>query len=107
LYPLPAQTDLIAAFPLSSTLHDQLAVVLESPPAWDVLGEYTLDNVECFMEIERTTGLRGLIKVGKEMNFERVLKGRVVLDGIVRIFVLPKDKSEQWITDWKRSNTQA
>jgi len=58
------------------------------------------------MEIERTTGLRGLIKVGKGMSFERVLKGRVVLDGIVRIFILPKDKSQEWIAEWKRSNTQ-
>jgi hypothetical protein len=58
------------------------------------------------MEIEKERG-RGLIKVGKGTSFEKVLKGRVVLDGIIRIFVLPKTKSQEWIAEWKRNNTQA
>jgi Cns1/TTC4 Wheel domain len=106
LYPLPAQSDLIAQLPLRTTLNDHLAVVLESPPAWDTAGEYTPETVECFMEIEKERG-RGLIKVGKGTSFEKVLKGRVVLDGIIRIFVLPKTKSQEWIAEWKRNNTQA
>jgi Cns1/TTC4 Wheel domain len=58
------------------------------------------------MEIEKERG-RGLIKVGKGVSFEKVLKGRVILDGIIRIFVLPKMKSHEWIAEWKRNNTQA
>src|SRR5208282_3848107 len=63
LYPLSSQTNLIAEFPLSSTLHDQLSIVLEESPAWDTKHEYKVDNVECYMEIQKEKGL-GLIKIG-------------------------------------------
>jgi hypothetical protein len=104
LYPIPAQSDLIAGLPLSSTLAEQLAVVLDPSPVWDAAGEYTVDNVECYMEIEKEKG-RGLVKVGKEVTFQSALRGRVVLDGIVRLFVLPRGKSQHWIAEWKRNNT--
>lgn len=58
------------------------------------------------MEIEKERG-RGLIKIGKGMGLEKVLKGRVILDGIIRIFVLPKTKSREWVAEWSRNNTQA
>lgn len=106
LYPLTSQTDLIAEFLLSLTLGEQLESVLEQPPNWDVQGEYKTDNVECVMEIEKEGGGRGLIKVGKTLTLEKVLKGRVVHDGIVRIFVLPKSKLSAWISEWKKNNTQ-
>jgi len=86
-------------------LGEQLAVVLEEQPTWDVEREYNLDTVECLMEIEREGG-RGLIKVGKTISLEKALKGIIVHDGIVRIFVVPKSKTAGWIADWKRNNTQ-
>jgi Cns1/TTC4 Wheel domain len=103
LYPLSSQTDLIAEFPLSSTLTQQLSIVLEDSPSWDVQREYTVDNVDCFMEIEKDTG-HGLIKIGKSIMMEKVLKGRIILDGIIRIFVVPKMKAQEWITEWKKHN---
>jgi hypothetical protein len=103
LYPLTSQSDLIAELPLSSTLHDQLSAVLEESPAWDVHHEYTLDNVECYMEIEKETG-RGLIKIGKEATMEKAVKGRIILDGIIRILIIPKPKVKDWISQWKQHN---
>jgi len=104
LYPLSSQTDLIAEFPLSSTLHDQLSIVLEESPAWDTKHEYIVDNVECYMEIQKEKGL-GLIKIGKSTPLEKAVKSRTIHDGILRIFILPHNQSHSWITQWKHHNT--
>jgi hypothetical protein len=103
LYPLSSQTDLIAEFPLSSTLNDQMSIVLEEPPAWDLQHEYTINNVDCFMEVKKDTGGHGLVKIGKSIIMEKALKGRLIHDGILRIFVLPKQKVQTWIAEWKKS----
>ena len=58
------------------------------------------------MEIDKESG-RGLIKVGKAVNMEKVLKGRIIHDGIIRIFIVPKPKASQWIVEWKKINPQA
>jgi hypothetical protein len=107
LYPLSSQTDIIAEFPLSSTLNEQLSTVLEESPPWDTKCEYTVNNVECFMEIEKDAGGRGLIKIGNGLGLDKALKGRTVLDGIIRILVVPKDKVQEWILEWKKVNTHA
>jgi hypothetical protein len=96
---------MIAEFPLSSNLNEQLSMVLEESPQWDRRKEYTADNVECFMEVEKATG-RGLIKVGKAAPLEKALKGRTIFDGIVRIFVIPKAKVTDWVNEWKLMNPQ-
>ena len=105
LYPRTSQTDIIVKFPISSTLNEQLSDVLEEAPRWDLWKEYTVDNVECFMEVEKATG-KGLIKVGKAAPLEKALKGRTILDGIVWIFVVPKVKVMDWVTEWKQMNPQ-
>ena len=103
LYPLVSQSDFIAELPLSSTLADQLSYVLEESPAWDIQHEYTMDNVDCFMEIEKDTG-RGLIKIGQQANLEKALNGKIIFDGIIRIFVIPKSKVQEWLSEWKKHN---
>ena len=105
LYPLTSQTDLIAEFSLSTTLLDHLSVVLEENPPWDTQQEYTVDKVECFMEFPKESGM-GLIKIGKSMMMEKVLQGKAIHDGIIRIFVLPKQKSQSWISQWKAQNNK-
>jgi tetratricopeptide repeat protein 4 len=107
LYPLTAQTDLIAEFPLSSTLHGQLSVVLEDHPTWDTSREYSLTTVECLMEIDKDDGARGLIKIPKSTPLSKAVNNRVIHDGILRIFILPKSKVVEWITEWKIKNSQA
>lgn len=81
-------------------------MVLEDSPQWDTGREYTVDNVETYMEIEKESD-RGLIKIGKAMTMAKWLKGRIVHDGVVRIFVVPKSKASQWIAEWKKTNTRS
>src|ERR1700761_8940962 len=48
LYPLHAQTDFIKQFQEGESLNEHLSYILPVP--WDEDGEYTLDNVDCYME---------------------------------------------------------
>lgn len=100
IYPLSYQTDFLAAFAEVYTIQSQLDLILEQSPAWDQSGEYTPKNVDCFME----TRTRGLIKLGKKVTLGSVLgSGKVdVLDGIVRIYLVPKSKATTWIANFKQ-----
>lgn len=97
LYPLHLESDFIKAWRETDTLPDHLNYIFPLP--WDVRGEYTLAGVEGYMET--VTG--GLVKVGKKVSLLRVLSaGNVeVVDEVVRIFVVPKTRAEEWIQDWK------
>lgn len=68
-------------------------------PPWDTNREYTISNVESFMETKEG----GMVKVGKKVRLLDMLSnGKVeVLDGIVRVFVVPKGKVKEWVEDMK------
>lgn len=105
LYPVDAQSDFIKSFAETQSVGEHLEYIFPLP--WDQDGEYTLESVECYMQ----TGTGGLVKVGKKMSLLRVLSGMAanskggkveVLDGLVRIFVVPAKKSKAWIEEMKR-----
>ncbi|KAI9696113.1 MAG: hypothetical protein M1836_005944 [Candelina mexicana] len=98
LYPLQAQTDFIKSYPETTSLADHLSYIL--PPPWDDHHEYGLENVECYMETK--TG--GLIKVGKRIALATILgSGKTeIVDGVVRIYVVPKARAEVWIEMFKQ-----
>jgi tetratricopeptide (TPR) repeat protein len=98
LYPLESQTDLITAFSEMDTVEVHLSYVL--PPPWDAQQAYSPKRVECYME----TLSGGLIKIGKKASLLKVLsEGNVeVVDGLVRILVVPRDKAEEFVRDFKR-----
>ncbi|KAI9772793.1 MAG: hypothetical protein M1839_002294 [Geoglossum umbratile] len=100
LYPLALQSDFLTALaedePLLPRLHDVL------PPPWDTATptpEYTPQAVALYME----TVSGGLLKLGKNIPIGKVLgAGKVeVVDGVVRVFVLPRDKAEGWIEEFR------
>lgn len=97
LYPLHAQTDFIKAIQEDETLTQHLQYILPVP--WDTNSEYNLDAVECYME----TAAGGLIKAGKKLPLIKLLgSGKVeVVDGLVRIFVVPKVRATEWIEQFK------
>lgn len=97
LYPLALQSDFIKGFNEMQTLGEQLGYILPLP--WDTKGEYTTSGVLCYME----TMTGGLIKVGRKVTLLKILsEGNVeVVDEVVRIFVLPKAKAEEWVKDFK------
>lgn len=99
LYPLTYQSDFLAQFAEVYTVQSQLDIVLEQAPPWDDKKQYTPKSVDCFME---TTG-GGLIKLGKKATLGTALgSGKVeVVDGIVRIHVVPKTAAAAWIDAFK------
>ena len=103
LYPLHAQSDFIKAFSETDTIPQHLEYIFPLP--WDNSHEYTIGNVEFYMET--ITG--GLIKVGKNMSLLRVLSGGKVevVDGLVKINILLKDKASKWIEEIKARKTQS
>ena len=103
LYPAHSQSDFVKAFNEHQTLPEHLEYIFPLP--WDEEGEYTMENVEAYME----TAAGGLIKVGKKMALHKVLgSGKVVIsDGLVRISVVPKSKSAAWIEEFKKRRGSA
>jgi len=97
LYPAHLQSDFIKAFEENQTITDHLSYILPLP--WDVPREYKAASVECYMET--TTG--GLIKTGKKLPLLKILtSGKTeIVDGLLRVYILPKDKVAPWIEEWK------
>jgi len=99
LYPHHAQSDFIKAFDESQSLGQHLEYIFEEPLPWDDQHEYSQDGVECY--IETITG--GLIKAGKKLPLSKILgSGKVeIVDGLVRVYVVPKRRAQEWIEDFK------
>lgn len=98
LYPLHHQTDFIKSFPEDESVGQHLTYIFPLP--WDEDNEYTPEGVECY--IETVSG--GLIKAGKKLALLRILaSGKVeIVDGLLRIHVLPKTKAAKWIEEFKK-----
>jgi hypothetical protein len=103
MYPLDAQSDFIKSFEEGHSLNDHLEYILPLP--WDKMNEYASPNaVECY--IESITG--GLIKAGKKLQLLKILmSGKVeIVDGLLRVYVVPKAKASEWIPEFKKRNPQ-
>ncbi|KAG4301926.1 hypothetical protein PCANB_002160 [Pneumocystis canis] len=99
LYPLVLQSDFITEVPETTTIQEQLNIVLTSTPEWDKDKEYHPLNVEVCME----TKTNDLIKVKKDAKLLDVLKEKIeILDGIIRLLILPKDKIDSWMSKEKQ-----
>lgn len=98
LYPVHLQTDFIKSFRENETLADHLAYILPLP--WDEQAEYKPQDVECYIE----TAAGGLIKAGKKLALLKFLEGGKVevVDGLVRINVVPKAHTASWIEEFKK-----
>ena len=103
LYPMHSQSDTIKAFAEKDKIVHHLSYILPLP--WDPAQEYRLNDVECYMD----TPKGGLIKVGKKLSLLNVLAyGKtVVMDGLVRIHVVPSKMAGRWIEEVKSKNNQS
>ncbi|KAF4971904.1 hypothetical protein FSARC_1409 [Fusarium sarcochroum] len=97
LYPLHLESDFVKAFEETHSLEDHLSYIFPLP--WDKEGAYTPAGVEAYVETKQG----GLLKMGKRVSLLKVLgTGKVeVVDEVVRIFVVPKDKAEAWAKEHK------
>ncbi|KAL4878760.1 hypothetical protein BJY04DRAFT_229636 [Aspergillus karnatakaensis] len=93
LYPMDAQSDFIKGFSEASSIEDHLEYIFPLP--WDTKKEYTIQNVDCYMD----THTGGLIKAGKKLPLLQILSGSKVevVDELVRIYVVPTKKSKEFI----------
>lgn len=103
LYPMHNQTDLIKAWAEKDAITDHLSYILPLP--WDQKNEYKLSTVDCYMD----TISGGLMKVGKKLTLlEALSNGKTeIVDGLVRIFVVPIPLASQWINEVKRKEGKA
>jgi hypothetical protein len=97
LYPMHLQSDFIKAFEEGQSLNDHLSYIFPLP--WDSESEYTSAKVECY--IETISG--GLIKAGKKLPLLKILaSGKIeIVDGLLRVNVVPKANAAEWIDDFK------
>ena len=97
LYPLHLQSDFIKAFSETDTVPQHLEYIFPLP--FDKGQEYTLANVEYYTE----TASGGLVKMGRNVSLGKMLgtAGVEVVDGIVRINVVPKNRAKGWIEEMK------
>jgi len=102
LYPLHSQSDFIKAFSEKEKLSQHLDYIFPLP--WDITNEFSVENVEAYME----TSVGGLIKVGKKMGLGKVLgSGKPeIVNGLVTIYVVPKGRAEEWIEQFKKRTTK-
>ena len=98
LYPLHMQSDFIKAFGEEQMLQGHLAYLFPLP--WDSRGEYSSETVDAYME----TAEGGMIKWGKKVELLKVLSGGKieVVDGILRVHLVPKARAPEWIETVKK-----
>ncbi|KAJ5272944.1 hypothetical protein N7478_008069 [Penicillium angulare] len=101
LYPMDAQSDFVKGFSELHSIADHLDYIFPLP--WDTKKEYTVGNVECFMQ----TVSGGLIKAGKKLPLLQILTGGKVevVDELVRIFIVPLSKTGAFIAEMKARKT--
>lgn len=104
LYPAHYESDFIKAFSERETLMQHFGYVFPLP--WDREGEYSANGVECFMETTAAGG--GLVRVGKKVALLKVLSmdSVEVVDGVVKIYVVPKAKAEGWVKEFKAAKAK-
>ncbi|CCJ30796.1 unnamed protein product, partial [Pneumocystis jirovecii] len=93
-YPLARVSDFITEVAETCTLSEVLNYVLGSKPEWDQAGEYRADSVSVCMEAE--TGVVRIHRDTRVIDAVRIC-GAELLDGVVRILVLPTGRIAEWL----------
>lgn len=102
LYPMHNQSDFVKAFAEKDAVYQHLSYILPLP--WDTKKEYRENTVDCYMD----TSTGGMIKVGKKVPLIEILsKDNVeVVDGLVRIYIVPQALAGQWIDEIKKKKAK-
>ncbi|KIW19466.1 hypothetical protein PV08_00038 [Exophiala spinifera] len=102
LYPMHNQSDFIKAWAEKHAIEHHLSYILPLP--WDSKNEYKPSTVDCYMD----TVSGGLMKIGKRLTLlEALSNGKTeIVDGLVRIYVVPVSLAAQWIDEVKRKKNK-
>lgn len=105
LYPTTDEFDYVAEISELSTPADILKVVLDRPKEWfenPKHENFTLKKLQCYME----TVSGGLVKVGKNVAINNALMSdkpkAPLFDNGLRLYVVPKPDSEEWLSKWNK-----
>ena len=98
LYPMHAQSDFVKRFAETDPIVDHLSYLFPLP--WDAKQQYQVDSVECYMDT--TSG--GMAKIGKKLSLLQALTtGKThIVDGLVRIHIVPVSMAGKWIEEMKK-----
>jgi Cns1/TTC4 Wheel domain len=98
LYPMHAQSDFVKQFAEKDAIIDHLSYIFPLP--WDTSQEYQVNSVECYMD----TASGGMAKIGKKLSLLQALTtGKThIVDGLVRIHVVPVSMASKWIEETKK-----
>lgn len=105
LYPTVDELDYVAQISELTTPGEIIDMVMDRPKEWfQKPGHENLlpKNLQCFMETESG----GLVKVGKKAPVNNALmsdKAKAPLfDNALRIYLVPKQESQEWISNWNK-----
>jgi Cns1/TTC4 Wheel domain len=98
LYPMHAHSDFVKEFAEKDAIIDHLSYLIPLP--WDTKKEYQLGAVDCYME----TVSGGMVKIGKKLSLLQALTtgSTQIVDGLVRIQVVPTSMAPKWIEEMKK-----
>uniref|UniRef100_A0A0L0P4L5 Cns1/TTC4 wheel domain-containing protein n=1 Tax=Candidozyma auris TaxID=498019 RepID=A0A0L0P4L5_CANAR len=105
LYPTTDEFDFVAEVSELSAPIDVLTLLMDRPAEWfdDPKHEnFSVKNLECYME----TLSGGLIKVGKKTPIANAIMAdgakAPLFDNGLRLYVVPKQESSEWIKTWSK-----
>lgn len=110
LYPVDMQSDIIQQTDVTTTVISEYLYQLfggELPQWINEENGNTEDysNIKT-LEVYAQTDSGGLVKVGKSSTLEKVFSLQKpvvpVIDGIPRLYVVPKSKSKEWLSKWNK-----
>lgn len=104
LYPMHAQSDMVKQIAEKDPIIDHLSYLFPLP--WDTEQVYRVDSVECHMD--STSG--GMVKIKEKETLVHALRmeeTQVIVDGLVRIHVVPRSLSQQWEVERNKRKTGA
>lgn len=106
LYPTHGESDFVKQVAETEVWGEVLGMVLGDKLPWDAEGEFKIEGVESYMQ----TREGGMVKVGRKVRVLDVLGGKdgkvEVVDGVVRVFVVPKGRVRGWVEEMKARKGQ-
>ncbi|KAI5961263.1 CNS1 [Candida pseudojiufengensis] len=106
LYPTIDEFDFIAEVSELTTPLEILEMILNRPKEWFLdpkHKDFNVKTLNCYMET--TSG--GLVKIGKKIPINEALMKESpkvpLFDNSLKLFVVPKSKESEWISQWNKS----
>lgn len=106
MYPTIDEFDFVAEISELTTVGELIELIMDRPPEWFEMDAHknfqTKNKIIAYME----TVAGGLVKVGKKNSFHEIFKMEApkvpMFDNALKIFLVPKVDSEEWVSKWDK-----